>query len=140
MSNLPVGNPETFLGEVEEMDLSDLKDKVFGVAVSSGTRDGVKFVCSTLRCPLDFYEMVEQLSYVYEEKQVHGKAFILNKDPNVRTKYLDECTVDYIEARAMDIIADGLLSGALEEGKEYTCRAGFFEEDIDVAPSDAPTV
>jgi hypothetical protein len=135
MSNLPVGNPETFLGEIEEMDLSDLYDKQFGVAVSSGKRDGVKFVCSTLRCPLDFYEMVEQVAMVYQEQQVHAKAFILNKDPQKKTKYLDECTIDYLEARSMDIIADGLLSGALTEEKEYTCRAGFFEEeDSDAKP------
>lgn len=130
MSNLPVGNPETFLGEVEEMDLSELKDLVFGVAVGTGTRDGVKFVCSTLRCPLDFYEMVEQVANVYETKQAHAKAFVLNKDPNAKTKYIDECTIDFIEARYMDIITDGLLSGALNESKEYTCRASFFEEDV----------
>jgi hypothetical protein len=131
MSNLPVGDPNTFLGEIEDMDLSELHGQMFGVAVGLGPRDGIKFACGSLLAPLDFYEMVELVAACYQSNQQHAKAFILNKDINKRTKYLDECTIDFIEARAMDIIADGLLSGDLTEGTPYTCRAGFFEEPSD---------
>ncbi len=137
MSNLPTGNPETFLGEIEEMDLSELHGLMFGVAMGVGPRDGVKFACSTLLAPLDFYEMVELVAACYQNNQQHAKAFILNKDIHKKTKYLDECTIDFIEARAMDIIADGLLSGDLTEGTKFTCRAGFFEEATDEKPAEA---
>lgn len=128
MSNLPTGNPTTFIGELEEMDLSELYGYQFGVAIGLGSRDSTKFACQSLRCPLDFYEMVEHVAACYQTNQQHAKAFILNKDINTKTRYLDECTIDYIEARAMDIIADGLLSGELTAGKEFTCKAGFFQE------------
>jgi len=129
--DLPVGNPNTFLGELEEMDLSELKGHVFGVAISTGDRTGKKFVCETLLAPLDFFEMAEAVGTLYENQQLHAKAFILNKIPGKRAVFLDECTIDYLEARYMDIIADGLLSGALEESQTYTCRAGFLEDEIE---------
>jgi hypothetical protein len=136
MSNLPVGNPDTFLGEIEEMDLSELHGQMFGVAVGIGKRDNTKFVCGSLRAPLDFYEMVEYVALCYQNNQQHAKAFILNKQLDKKTQYLDECTIDYIEARSMDIIADGLLSGALTEQKEFTCKAGFFQEPEEEAKAD----
>jgi hypothetical protein len=115
------------LGELEEMDLTPLHGKMFGVGVSNGPRDGTKFVSSTLLAPLDFYEMVEQVSNIYKQQMIHAKVFILNKDPNKRMQYLDECTVDFIEARSEDLLMDALLSGDLLDKKEYTCRAGFYE-------------
>ena len=129
--DLPVGNPETFLGELEEMDLSELKGHVFGVAISTGDRTGQKYVPQTLLAPLDFFEMAEAVGSLYENQQLHAKAFILNKVPGKRMIFLDECTIDYLEARYMDIIADGMLSGALEESKTYTCRAGFLEDEVE---------
>ena len=127
---LPSGDPESWLGgEFEEMDLSELHGQMFGVAIGIGQRDTVKFNCASLRAPLDFYEMVELVGVCYQTNQQHAKAFILNKDPQKRTIYLDECTIDFIEARSMDIITDGLLSGALSDSKEFTCRAGFFEDE-----------
>jgi hypothetical protein len=128
---LPVGDPETFLGEVEDMDLSELHGKMFGVAISSGARNAKKFVGSSLLAPLDFYEMLENVGAYYETQQLHAKAFILNKTMGESMKYLDECTIDYIEARYLDIIADGMLSGALSESVPYTCRAGFLEDECE---------
>ena len=128
MSSLPVKDPETFLGEMEEMDLSDLRDKVFGVAIGNGKRNTTSFMCHTLRAPLGFYEMVEMVGNIYEDQQLHAKAFMLNSDIRKSNVYLDECTIDYIEARYMDIITDGMLDGTLSAQKEFTCKAGFFEE------------
>lgn len=127
MSSLPLGNPETFLGENEEMDLSPLHGKLFGAAVSNGPRDGTKFVSSTLLAPLDFYEMVEAVGSIYQKYMIHAKVFILNKDITARMQYIDECTIDFIEARYDDLLMDALLSGDLNEGKEFTCRAGFYD-------------
>ena len=129
MSNLPVGNPDTFLGEIEEMDLDELRGKMYGVAISTGVRSGQKFIPSSLLAPLDFFEMAEAVGSIFEQQQLHAKAFVLNKLPSGKMKFLDECTIDYLEARYMDIIADGMLSGALEANKVFTCRAGFLEDE-----------
>jgi hypothetical protein len=42
-------------------------------------------------------------------------------------KYLDANTVDYIEAKFDDIIAESMLEGVFDDIKEYTCRAGITE-------------
>ena len=47
--NLPVKTGDDFVGELETMDLGELKDRQFMVAVSNGDRSGVSFVCSTIR-------------------------------------------------------------------------------------------
>lgn len=137
MSDLPTGNPDTFMGEFEEMDLSPLHGKIFGVAVSNGPRDGTKFVSSTLLAPLDFYEMIEAVANIFTQQMIHAKVMILNKNPTQKMKYLDECTVDFIEARHGDLMMDALLSGDLDSGKEYTCRAGFYEDE-DAEPVQDP--
>lgn len=134
MSSLPVGNPDTFIGEFEEMDLSSLHDKTFAVAVSNGHRDDTRFICNTLRAPLDFFEMVEMVGHIHETQQIHAKVIILNKDLYTPNKYLDECTIDFIEARYMDVLADGLVSGLIN--KDYTCQAGFFEEPVKLESKD----
>lgn len=130
--NLPTGNPEKFVGELEKMNLQSLKGKMFGVAIGTGARDKMKFLCSTLRAPLDFYQMVEMIGSIIEQQQLHAKAFVLSQELSKPMQFLDECTIDYIEANYMDIIADGLLDGSLDDGTPYTCRAGFLDpEDED---------
>lgn len=128
-NDLPVGNPETFVGELEKMDLQGLKGKMFGVAISKGPRDKGQFLCTTLRAPLDFYQMVEMVGAVLEQQQLHAKAFVLSQELTKPLQYLDECTIDYIEANYMDIIADGLLDGSLDNNQPFTCRAGFLDID-----------
>lgn len=118
-------------GEFEEMDLSELHDKVFLVACSSGDRNKAKFIPETICGPLNFYEMVETVGMFYQEQQLHAKAMVPNKKLGVPPKVLDENTIDFIEARHMDIIADGLLGGEIFEAKEYTCKAGFCEEETE---------
>jgi hypothetical protein len=125
--NLPVKSGNDFVGELETMDLTELKDKTFLVAVSSGDRSGVKFLCSTIRGPYTFEEMCQAVGFMYREFQHHAKVIVCQKDQTAPPKNLDENTVDYIEAHFEDIITESMLNGVFDEVKEYTCRAGIVE-------------
>jgi hypothetical protein len=127
--DLPVKTGDDFIGELETMDLSELKSKTFMVAVSNGDRSGVTFVCSTIRGPYTFEEMCESLGVMWEKEQHHGKAIVCQKDPSAKPMYLDQNTVDYIEAHFKDIITESLLDGVFDEQKDYTCRANIIEGD-----------
>lgn len=134
MSDLPVGNPETFIGEFSEMDLSEIKDKNFMVALSTGDRAKPKFIPESLCGPLTFLEMIETVANIHMEQQLHAKALITSKKFGEKPQVLDACTIDYIEAKYSEIIMEALLTGELE--KEYTCRAGFvaYEEPVGEKP------
>lgn len=135
--SLPVKQGDDFVGELETMDLSELKDKQFLVAVNQGDRSGVKFVCSTIRGPFSFEEMCESIGMMWKEHQHHGKAVVMQKDLAAKPVYLDENTVDYIEAHFQDIITESMLDGVFDDDKDYTCRAGVVEgsnEDNPLAP------
>lgn len=136
MSNLPYPNPENFVGEFEEVDLSKLKDKTFGVAIGLGDREGSKYACSTLMAPLDFYEMVEAVAGVWQTEQLHAKAFILKKDLQKGLELLDPCTIDFIEARYLDILAEMVFE---ESEKEFTCQAKLLEVKDEPTKSDTGT-
>ena len=123
---LTTGNPETFLGELENMNLDELRDKTFVVAISTGSRDKCNFICNTMRGPFDFYEMVENMGRIYQEQQLHGKAAVLSDDFEESFKFLDECTSDYIEAKYEQIVMEGLLGGDFDT--DYTVKAGLIEE------------
>jgi hypothetical protein len=123
MSGLPVADPETFVGEFSEMDLSEIKDKTFLVALSTGDRAKPKFIPESVCGPLDFYEMVEIVANVHMDQQLHAKAMIPSKKFGERPQVLDACTIDYIEAKYAEILMEALLTGELE--KKYTCKAGF---------------
>jgi 6-pyruvoyl-tetrahydropterin synthase len=122
-------NSEYTVGEFEDMDLSPLHGHTFMVAVSTGPRDKAEFICGTICGPLDFYEMVEAVGTIYEQEQLHAKAFIPSKTFGKKPQVLDENTIDFIEARYLDIIADGLLGGGVLETKNFTCKAGFIVEE-----------
>lgn len=136
---LQVGDPRTFIGECEQMNLDDLRDKMFGVAVGLGKRSDKKFLCASLRAPLDFFQMVEAVANVYQSEQMHARAFILSSKQEVPLRFLDECTIDFIEATYQDIIIDGMLAGDLNSHKEYTCKAGFILDEEIVDAQQHPT-
>jgi len=134
--NLPVKTGDDFVGELETMDLAELKGKDYLVAVSSGDRSAVKFLCSTIRGPYSFEEMCEQVGFMWREHQHHAKVLVCQKDMKAAPVLLDENTVDYIEAHFQDIITEAMLDGIFDD-KEYTCRAGVVEgsnEDNPLAP------
>ena len=131
MSNidLPVKETENFLADAEVMELSELKDKLFIVAVSQGDRNRCKFLSSTVHGPYTFYEMCEEVGTTWANFQHHSKVTILSKDSKRTPKFLDENTVDFIEAKYIDIITEGMLDGIFDADKEYTCKAGILEAD-----------
>jgi hypothetical protein len=131
MSNLPVKSDENFIAECESMDLSDLKDHSYIVGVSQSDRSGPKFLSSTVRGPYTFVEMCEEVGVMWIEHQHHSKVTILQKDRNKPSKFLDENTVDYIEAHYTDIVTEAMLDGLFDEEKEFTCRAGIVEDFAD---------
>lgn len=132
--NLPVKTGDDFVGELETMDLSSIKKEQFLVAVNQGERSKVKFVCSTIRGPYTFEEMCEAIGVMWRLHQHHGKAIVLQKDAAAAPKYLDENTIDYIEAHFEDIITESMLDGVFDEDKEFTCRAGVVEGDNEDNP------
>jgi hypothetical protein len=118
-------------GEFEEMDLTDLEDEVFLVACNTGDLDKPKFIPESICGPFDFYEMCETVGNWWIDQQIHAKAMIPSKTMGEPPKVLDPNTIDYIEARFEDILAEGLLSGRLLEDKEFTCKAGFIDIEED---------
>lgn len=138
--NLPVKSGDDFVGELETMDLSELKGKAYLVAVSAGDRSGPKFVCSTIRGTFTFEEMCEQVGVMWKEHQHHAKVIVCQQDMTAKPVLLDENTIDYIEAHFQDIITESMLDGVFDEVKDYTCRAGVIEgsnEDNPLAPENA---
>lgn len=127
--NLPVKTGEDFVGELETMDLSELKGKNFLVAVNQGDPAGNKFLCSTVRGVYSFEEMCEAVGTMWREHQHHAKVVVLHKDMSKPIVYLDPNTVDYIEAKFDDIITESMLEGVFDAEKEFTCRAGLIEDD-----------
>lgn len=132
--NLPVKSGNDFVGEFETMDLSELKDKQFLVAVNQGDPNKPKFVCSTIRGPYSFEEMCESVGVMWKEHQHHAKVIVCQKDPSAAPKYLDGNTIDYIEAKFDEIITESMLDGIFDADKEYTCRAGVVEGPNDDNP------
>jgi hypothetical protein len=137
MSDLPLGDPATFIGECEVMDLTELKDKLFIVAINSGDRGGNKFICETLHGPYNFVDMVEEAASMWKEYLHHPKIYVLNPDRKATPQFLDECTTDYIEAKHVDIITEAFLDGTLET-PEYTCRAGLVDGITDGTDKKVP--
>lgn len=127
--NLPVkDDPESFIAEFEVMDLSKLKDKTYLVAVSREDPNGPKFVCSTVRGPYDFYEMCEEVGFMWRTHVHHAKVYVLNKDRDAKVLFLDKNTTDYIECHYADIITEGLLEGVFDDDKAYTCQANIIQD------------
>lgn len=132
--DLPVKQGDDFIGELETMNLDELKDKTFIVSVSTGDRDKAKFICSTLHGPYDFYEMIDEVGNMWTEHQHHAKAYVLEKDKTKPCKWLDKNTIDYIEAHFQEIISEGVLFDDYFDEKEYTCKAGIVEASKEEDP------
>lgn len=131
---LPVKTGDDFLGEFEVMDLTELKDKTFLVAVSTGNRNKGRFLSTTIRGPYDFTEMCEEVGLMWEEQQHHAKVVITTRKRTDPIKTLDENTIDYIEAHYADIITESMLEGVFDDQKEFTCRAGIVDGDLSEEP------
>lgn len=138
--NLPVKTGDDFVGELETMDISALKGQMYIVAPSMGDRNEVKVISSGIRGPFTFEEMCEVVGTMWKEHQHHAKAIVLQKDPHAAPLFLDENTIDYIEAHFQDIIVESMLGGAFDEVKDYTCRAEIAVGDGSDNPLDAKNI
>lgn len=126
---VPVTQDPDYCAELDgrAMDFSKLQDKLFVVGVHTGDRNKPKMLCSTMRGPFDFYEMVEQVGYMYAKEQHHAKAFVLEKDPTKPVQFLDEGTIDYIEANWQDILTTGILEQELLGDSDDVIQAGSIQ-------------
>ena len=130
-NELEVNKSKDFVGEFEKMNLDALRDEQFLVAIGTGDREKGKFLSSTIRGPYDYFEMIEEVGYMYSNEQHHAKVLLVNKEREKPNKFLDENTTDYIEAHWQDLAAEILLE---DDEEDYTCRAGINEND----PSEDP--
>jgi hypothetical protein len=87
----------------------------FIVAVNTGPRNKPTILASTMRGPFDFYEMVESVGCMWEREQHHAMVYVLTKEFNKSSSFLDEGTIDYIEANWEEIVASGILEAALRD-------------------------
>lgn len=116
----PLTQSEDFCAELMEgtMDFSGIMDKNFLVAVNTGSRNKPLLLASTMRGPFDFYEMVEAVGCMWEREQHHAKVYVLTKSYDESSQFLDEGTIDYIEANWEDIVATGILEAALMDDED----------------------
>jgi hypothetical protein len=127
MSDLPVKKEEEFYAPAEKMDFSKIKSETFIVAVSTGDRDSCKALFTTVHGPYSFFEMAENVGLMWRDQLLHGKAFILNKDPSTPVRWLDKNTTEYIEEHWEDIVAEMFFEDLLNQSG-YTCQAGVLSE------------
>jgi hypothetical protein len=132
--NLPVKQTDDFFAPIEVMDLSPLKDQMFLVAVSQGDRNKGRFLSTTTHGPYNYLEMIEEVGIMWQQEQHHAKVVICEKDRSKPIKTLDQNTIDYIEEHYENLLMEGFLEGAFDDKKEYTCKVGISEADIDDDP------
>lgn len=125
----PITQSDDFCAELMQgvMDFSKIEDKQFIVAVNTGPRNKPSILASTMRGPFDFFEMVESVGCMWEREQHHAMVYVLTKDFNKGSSFLDEGTVDYIEAKWEDIVCSGILEAALMDNDGPLVPAGLIE-------------
>lgn len=113
----PITQSEDFCAELMQgtMDFSAIMEGQFIVAVNTGPRNKPTILASTMRGPFDFYEMVESVGCMWEREQHHAMVYVLTKEFNKSSSFLDEGTIDYIEANWEEIVASGILEAALRD-------------------------
>ena len=113
-----------FIAELHEgeMDLSELYDKSFIVGVNTGERDKCKMLCSTIKGPYDFSNMVERVGKMYTEHQHHAKVIILTTNENELNQFLDEDTTDYLEAHWENIVFEATFESQLTNNKTMKAK------------------
>jgi hypothetical protein len=113
------------------MDFTAIQNKQFIVAVHTGDRNKAKLLASTIHGPYDFYEMVEAVGWMYAKEQHHAKVFTLEKDATKAPIFLDEGSIDYIEANWQEMITTGLLEEALLGDGDDAIPVGTIEASKD---------
>lgn len=122
-----------FVPQAESMDLTNLYDHTYIVAISTGARDDGRLLAKTIHGPYNFDEMVAEVGRMWAETQDNAKVYILEKDPRKNSKWLDAKTIDYIQAKYVDIVMDRIIGS---QDKQYTVSAGVVERYSDMVKSD----
>lgn len=133
----PITQEEDYCAELDgrKMNLEKLKGHQYMVAVSTGPRNKPKLLASTMRGPFDFSEMVETVGSMYEREQHHAKVYKLEKSFEKPIFFLDEGTVDYIEAYWQDILIEEELEAAIFDSEE-SIEAGIIGQKYNEESSD----
>jgi hypothetical protein len=132
-SDLPYPNPETFVGAFERMDLSELRQNQFLVAINTGNPTSPDFICRSVRGPYSLSEMAEEVGIMWRDQLHHAHVTVLQKDRNAKARWLSPEVVDYIEQNFEDIITEEFLGNFTGE---FTCRAQIFDTDTEPKPQD----
>lgn len=113
----PLTQSEDFCAELMDgtMDFSHIEGSEFLVAVNTGSRNKPPLLASTMRGPFEFYEMVEAVGCMWEREQHHAMVYVLTKDFDKSSQFLDEGTVDYLEANWEDMVCSGILEAAIAD-------------------------
>lgn len=122
----PITQEEDYCAELDgrKMNFEHLKGEQFIVTVSTGPRNKAKGLLSTVRGPFDFTEMVEAVGSMYQREQHHAKVYKLEKAFDKPTFFLDEGTIDYIEANWQDILFEEEFEQAVFGDDEDVIQAG----------------
>jgi len=130
--DLPDTQSDEFSAELDcdRMEFKDLWEKQFACMVSTGDRNECKALTSTIHGPYSFFDMVSVVGKTWSEKQHHMKPFILNTKLDTKAAWLDQGTVDYIEAHWEKMILVGVLEKELfgdDDDDEVVINAGIVE-------------
>jgi hypothetical protein len=120
-----MSSSDGFVPQIESMDLRSLYDQVFIVAVSTGARDDGRLLAKTIHGPYSFDEMIGEVGRMWNDSQDNAKVYILEKDYKKKPKWLDAKTIDYVQAKYVDIIMERMIGS---EDKPYTIAAGVVED------------
>lgn len=120
-----MSSSDGFVPQIESMDLRSLYDHLFIVAISAGARDDGRLLAKTIHGPYSFDEMVGEVGRMWSDSQDNAKVYILEKDYKIKPKWLDAKTIDYIQAKYVDIIMERMIGS---EDKPYTVAAGVVED------------
>lgn len=97
------------------VDLTQYHDKQFLIAISTGDRDKGKYLCSTIRGPYGFDEMIGEVGDMNASDQNNAKVYILEKDRKKKATFFDKNTTEYIQFNYQDILMDRMLGGAYDK-------------------------
>jgi hypothetical protein len=122
---ISMSSSDGFVPQIESMDLRSLYDQIFIVAISTGARDDGRLLAKTIHGPYSFDEMVGEVGRMWNDSQDNAKVYVLEKDHKKKSKWLDAKTIDYIQAKYVDIIMERLIGS---EDRSYTVEAGVVED------------
>lgn len=123
-----MSSSDGFVPQAESMDLSELHDHTYVVAISTGARDDGRLLAKTMHGPYNFDEMIAEVGRMWAESQDNAKVYLLEKNPKNQSRWLDAKTIDYIQAKYVDIIMDRIISA---ESKIHTVSAGIVSKYSD---------